>query len=193
MANITVAGAPDPAEAACAVDVGRVNGVFAVNMSFGVQPHTGLTDAINGGYNSDGMLFVKSAGNTNGGALTYPGTLASVIAVAATDSNNAIGTFSASGSKIELSAPGVSVLSTTFSGATECSGGFTGVCTGTSMAAPHVTGAAALVKARYPSWSNTTIRSRLQATATDLGAAGRDNTFGYGLLNVEKALNVQVA
>lgn len=195
MANIVAPGTvtPDAAEAACSVDVARVNGVFVVNMSFGVTTSTALTDAINGGYNSDGMLFVASAGNTYGGAVTYPATLTNVIAVTATDITNVIAGFAAAGSKIELSAPGVSILSTALSSGTRCGGSFTALCSGTSMAAPHVTGAAALLKARYPGWSNTTIRSRLQATATDLGSSGKDNTFGYGLVNVDKALRMTVA
>jgi len=66
------------------------------------------------------------------------------------------------------------------------------VCSGTSMAAPHVAAAAALIIARYPSWTNVQVRDRLLYTATDLGATGLDNTFGYGIVNVLKALQIQV-
>jgi subtilisin family serine protease len=55
------------------------------------------------------------------------------------------------------------------------------------MAAPHVSGAAALVIAAHPGWSNTQVRSRLTGTATDLGAAGRDSYYGYGLVNAAAA------
>ncbi|WP_110887973.1 S8 family serine peptidase [Deinococcus yavapaiensis] len=60
---------------------------------------------------------------------------------------------------------------------------------GTSMATPHVSAAAALVWATKPTYSNAQIRSLLQSTATDLGTTGKDNNFGYGLVNPLKAIN----
>ncbi len=60
---------------------------------------------------------------------------------------------------------------------------------GTSFAAPLVSGAAALVWQKYPYFTNDLVRQTLLGTATDLGAAGVDSTFGYGLLNVAKAIN----
>lgn len=59
---------------------------------------------------------------------------------------------------------------------------------GTSYAAPLVSGAAAVVWQKFPTFSNDMVRQTLLGTATDLGAPGVDSTFGYGLLNVEKAL-----
>ncbi|MDB5046011.1 MAG: putative Serine protease, subtilase family, precursor [Deinococcus sp.] len=59
---------------------------------------------------------------------------------------------------------------------------------GTSMATPHVAGAAALVWSAKPNLSNAELRSLLNATATDLGANGRDNFFGYGLVNPAAAI-----
>lgn len=60
---------------------------------------------------------------------------------------------------------------------------------GTSFAAPLVSGAAALVWQKYPYFSNDLVRQTLLGTATDLGATGVDSTFGYGLLNIAKAIN----
>ncbi|MBX3147856.1 MAG: S8 family serine peptidase [Gemmatimonadales bacterium] len=186
-------GLPDANEVACAIDVASVNGIFAVNMSFSVDTSTSVTDAINDGYNA-GMLFVAAAGNTHGGGVVYPASLTNVIAVTAIDSTNSRPSFTALGSTIELAAPGVNVLSNSLPSGSMCTqGGVTGTCSGTSMAAPHVAGAAVLLKARYPGWTNTAIRNRLTGTATDLGTSGHDNTFGYGLVNVEKALKMQAA
>lgn len=71
---------------------------------------------------------------------------------------------------------------------TTCLGGITCSVNGTSFSAPHVAAAAALLKAYNPSWSNVDIRWRLGAGATDLGPAGRDAQFGYGLLNITGAI-----
>lgn len=59
---------------------------------------------------------------------------------------------------------------------------------GTSMATPHVTGVAALVWSANSSFSNTSVENTLKSTATDLGAAGYDTTYGYGLVNADKAV-----
>ncbi len=59
---------------------------------------------------------------------------------------------------------------------------------GTSMATPHVSGAAAVIWSKNPSWTNVQIRTALQATAEDLGAAGRDNYYGHGLIRMADAL-----
>jgi len=59
---------------------------------------------------------------------------------------------------------------------------------GTSMATPHAAGVAALVWSHNPSWTNVQIRTALQASAEDLGAAGRDNSYGFGLVRAQAAL-----
>jgi serine protease len=59
---------------------------------------------------------------------------------------------------------------------------------GTSMATPHVAGVAALVWSRNPAWTNVEIRNALTSTAQDLGAAGRDSQFGFGLVRASAAL-----
>ncbi len=64
---------------------------------------------------------------------------------------------------------------------------------GTSMATPHVSGVAALVWSHYPTCTNAEIRQALQATAQDLGAAGRDNAYGYGLVQAKAAFDYLAA
>jgi len=186
--------APDPAYATCAVQFGRVNHVNVISMSITLNPYTALTDQINAAYNQDGIVIVVAAGNTNGGAVTYPATLASAIAVSATDQNNNFASFSAAGSKVEIAAPGTTVTGQTGI-TTTCRGGTVSeFCEfrieGTSFSTPHVAAAAAILKAYNPSWTNVDIRARLQQSAVDLGPAGRDNQFGFGLLNIVAALNV---
>ncbi|HUF29777.1 MAG TPA: S8 family serine peptidase [Gemmatimonadaceae bacterium] len=172
---------PNPDYTACGIQFGRVNGVHAINISSSFPPHTAVTDQINAAYHQNGIVIVVSAGNTNGGAVTYPATLDAAIAVSATDINNNFASFSAMGSKVELAAPGAGITTT-------CLGGITCSVNGTSFSAPHVAAAAALLKAYNSRWSNVEIRRRLGAGATDLGAAGRDAQFGYGLLNITGAI-----
>lgn len=64
-----------------------------------------------------------------------------------------------------------------------------GLMSGTSMASPHVAGVAALLWSHYPQCTNAQIRNVLAATAEDLGTAGRDNSYGYGLVRTKTALD----
>jgi len=128
------------------------------------------------------VLVVAAAGNSGLGTDTvaYPAKYDSVIAVAATDSANNRASFSSTGPSIELAAPGVGIVSTV-------PGGSWASKSGTSMACPHVTGVAALI-IHSGVTAVASVRQVLQSTATDLGAAGRDPSFGFGLVNAAAAV-----
>lgn len=131
-----------------------------------------------------GALPVAAAGNTGHTSAPYVGNPArcpSYMAVGAVDCNRHRASFSSYGPQVEICAPGVSVWST-YPAATYRQ------MSGTSMAAPHVSGVAALVKRRRPGWSGSTIRVHLRHTAVDLGAPGRDWFYGHGLVNAFRAL-----
>jgi subtilisin len=138
-----------------------------------------------------GCLVVAAAGNSGGKSNPWVGQPArcpGFMAVAAVDQNQRLASFSSRGPAnlcpecgVEISAPGVGIRSTV-------PGGNYRSMSGTSMACPHVSGAAALLKELHPTWSPAQIRSRLKVTATDLGAPGRDPGFGVGLLNCHKAV-----
>ena len=158
------------------------NGIQITNNSFGSSGDPGLTvrQAYDNSY-GQGVLHVGSAGNSgtsdgSGDTVGYPAKYESVIAVAATDSNNIRASFSSTGPAVELSAPGVSILSTIRDGKYA-------TYNGTSMASPHVAGTAALVIASGITGPDA-VRSKLQSTATDLGAT---NWYGYGLVNAAEA------
>ncbi len=128
-----------------------------------------------------GLLLVAAAGNSGGTAYGYPASYDAVISVAAVDQNNVVASFSQKNDKVELAAPGVSVYST-------YKGGGYAYMSGTSMSTPHVSAAAAVVWSSDPNRSNAEIRGVLQQTALDLGAAGRDNEYGYGVVKTACAI-----
>src|SRR6202035_4261452 len=100
----------------------------------------------------------------------YPAALWNVITVAATDPNDNLASFSNSGNKIDVAAPGVDILSLQAAGTslgTQVAPGYTRL-SGTSMATPHVSGLAALILSQNASYSNEDVRQVLRTSATDL-------------------------
>jgi subtilisin len=168
------------------------NNANVITMSLGgTSSSSTLQSACDNAY-SKGVVLVGAAGNS-GGSVIYPAAYSSVIAVSAVDSTNTKTSWSCYGPQIEFAAPGVSIKST-------MPGGLYGFKSGTSMATPHVTGAVALLMStdaagtsydtnKNGKWDPAELRSRLQKTATDLGAAGKDDYYGYGLVNAYAAIN----
>ena len=144
-----------------------------------------LSDAINAA-NQAGILFVAAAGNSannNDANPFYPCgyNLPNVICVAATDQNDNLATFSNFGVKtVHLGAPGVAILST-------LSGGNYGTLSGTSMATPHVSGAAALLKGAYPTWQAPDLKQQILSTVDPLSSL-QGKTVTGGRLNLGRAL-----
>ena len=99
--------------------------------------------------------------------------------MAAIDANKQLASFSQRNDQVELAAPGVAVLSTVPTGYAYYSG--------TSMATPHVVGVAALAWSQRLECSNDQLRQTLRSSAQDLGAVGRDNSYGYGLIQARGA------
>jgi len=131
---------------------------------------------------ANGVLLVAAAGNSGPGMNTVgqPGKYKNVVAVSAIDSANVIASFSSRGPEVELAAPGVNVLSC------KPGGGFQNM-SGTSMACPHVAGAAAVVWGAHRFASNVQIWNLLASTANNLGVPGWDPLYGYGRIDVEQA------
>lgn len=130
-----------------------------------------------------GALVVAAAGNTGnqGNAPVYPAALDGVLAVAASDQQNALASFSQHGSFVALAAPGVNVPSTTWAGAGR---GLYAAQSGTSIAAPHVSGAAALIWALRPDLSATAVADAITSTVHP----GASDDPGTGVLDVAAAL-----
>lgn len=139
---------------------------------------------------NNGCIVIAAAGNAGGQPnhwVGQPARCQGFMAVGSIDRQRQWSTFSSYGSafgpfsNVEVAAPGSSINST------RMGGGHT-VMSGTSMACPHVAGAAALLKQLHPTWSPERIRARLSNTASDLGAPGNDEKLGHGLVNCEAAV-----
>ncbi|MBV8524837.1 MAG: S8 family serine peptidase [Acetobacteraceae bacterium] len=144
-----------------------------------------LSDAINAA-NQAGILFVAAAGNAannNDANAFYPCNynLPNVICVAATDQNDNLASFSNFGAKtVHLGAPGVDILST-------LPGASYGNLSGTSMATPHVAGAAALLKGAHPTWTAADLKQQILSTVDPLPSLQGKTTTG-GRLDLGRAL-----
>lgn len=179
-----------------AIETCADNGSDVVNMSLGGSGSSQTEgNAMQNLYNQ-GVLLIAAAGNdgssyTSTDAMSYPASYNAVVSVAAVDSSKNLASFSQKNSQVEIAAPGVNVLSTYPEG-TGSQGNY-GNMSGTSMASPHVAGVAALVWSHYPSCSAAQIRGALNASAEDLGTAGRDVRFGYGLVQAKDAIDYLAA
>jgi serine protease len=164
-------------------------GAKVINLSLGGPATSAEASAVQYA-NSNNVVVVAAGGNDGaGGPVSYPAgystSQSNVIAVAATTNTNGHASYGTTGNYLDLSAPGgengnssVAVLSTV-------PGGY-GTKAGTSMATPHVSAAAALLIAAA-NCGDSQVKSRLIATAVDLGSAGKDSTFGYGLVDPNAA------
>jgi hypothetical protein len=162
-------------------------GIQVTNNSYGssVNPGSTVQAAFDNSY-AAGVLHIAAGGNSGNpkgkrNNVIYPAQWESVVAVAATGSTDLRASFSSTGPANELAAPGVSILST-------MPGGGYGTKSGTSMASPHAAGTAALIIAARFVTSAGDVRQRLQDTADDLGDPGRDNHYGYGLVDAVEAV-----
>jgi subtilisin family serine protease len=142
-----------------------------------------IRNAIRYAYRS-GALLVASAGNNATNQRMYPAAYDEVIAVTATDQLDNPASFTNYGDWVELAAPGVSIYTTSLNDEYHYLGG-------TSAAAPHVSGVAALVWSLFPEESRDEVRMRLRSASDDLGDAGFDPYYGYGRINARKALAMQ--
>lgn len=162
------------------------NGMQVTNNSYGSSSHPGtLVESAFANAAAAGVLHIAAAGNSGTCSGTtntvgYPARFSSVVAVAATQQNDTRPCFSSTGPEVELAAPGVGIVSTVRNG------GYASF-SGTSMASPHAAGVAALVMGAGVT-SPSAVRQILRDTAIDLGVAGRDTFYGFGLVDAVAAV-----
>jgi thermitase len=159
------------------------HGAKVINMSLGNYADANfLHDAIRYAFDKD-VVLVAAGGNDNTDRPSYPAAYPEVMAVAATDSNLEKASFSNYGDYIDVAAPGVNIAST-------YKGNQYAALSGTSMASPHVTALAALIRSANPKLKNTEVMDIIRKSAVDLGDAGADPYYGSGEIDVAHALRM---
>jgi type VII secretion-associated serine protease mycosin len=157
-----------------------------INMSFGASDDDAMHAAVRNAAAAD-IVLVAGSGNKNKSG-EFPGRYPEVLTVGAYDRSGKIAPFSISGEQVDIAAPGVDVITTSNRSNDDYFDG-----DGTSQATAMVSGAAALLRAKFPQLSAGQIVHRLTATAVDAGPKGRDDSYGYGRLDIVKALTADVA
>lgn len=158
------------------------HGATVINLSLGGPGWVKVErDAVN--YAADhGVIVVASAGNDETSTPDYPASYDHVISVASTTSSNNRSSFSNFGEYVDVAAPGSGIYSTLYNNTY-------GTMDGTSMAAPHVAGVAALVRSAGHATTLDAITEALLCSAQDLGASGWDQYLGWGLIQANAAVN----
>ncbi|HWK89809.1 MAG TPA: S8 family serine peptidase [Longimicrobium sp.] len=179
-------------EVVAGLDWGMDLGVKVVNMSLGGSAYdAAMANAVAVAW-SRGIVMVAAAGNNGNSTIVYPAAHPHVVGVSGVGQNLAFASgicggngYSSFGGHVDIAAP-FEALSTVGNG------GYAVLC-GTSMAAPHVAGAAALIRARNPAWTAQRVVNQLLASARPAGAAGWDPYYGYGILDAEKAVGAELS
>jgi subtilisin len=166
-------------DVAAGIEWAADNGMQIANMSLGGGHSSAVQDACS--YAQATVLLIASAGNDGDGSIatsewSYPAGYSSVVSIGATTSSDGLASFSNTNAQVEFSGPGVGVLST------YKKNGYA-TFNGTSMASPHAAGVAALIWKAAGSTNAAAVRSAMQAKADDAGSSGRDNGFGYGIVD----------
>lgn len=164
-----------------AIDYATENGADIINISIyaSVKPSGVVHDALKRA-ESNGVLVVGIAGN-NGEKIGYFGRWEEVFTVGSINESGKVSGFSNYGPEVELVAPGSEVLSFR-------PGGNLSTGSGTSFAAPHVTGTAALILSKRPEISLSELKRALRESARDIGKSGFDEYAGHGVIDASKSL-----
>jgi subtilisin family serine protease len=165
-------------------------GMVAMNLSLGGSSLSNAEKDAIAYATGKNVLVIASAGNDGTGTVSCPACDSNAISVAATQWQDKLASYSNWGSGLDISAPGGNCYSnTTAEGCiySAYKGGAYTYMQGTSMAAPQVTGTAAVV-ASVTGLRGSALRTRIISTADDLGASGYDTSFGAGRLNTYRAV-----
>ncbi|MGH8542102.1 MAG: S8 family serine peptidase [Gammaproteobacteria bacterium] len=191
-----------PADDGAGGTVQPTAGAKIVNLSVaGPTPSLDLENAVIAATNA-GALLIAAAANDATADPRYPAAYPQAMSVSAVGPDGVLASYSSYGSTVDITAPGGDILdgdatfgimSTAWNFATNTPIYDASVWNGTSMAAPHVSGVAALLLAQSPGLTNSDLRSRLVSYAVDIGAPGLDDLYGAGLVNARNSLTQSFA
>lgn len=157
-------------------------GASVINMSIGGRTASSALQLAVKNAVDKGVTIVAAAGNENASSISYPAAYPEVIGVGAIDIYGNKMSFSNTGTGLTIMAGG-SARVATFTD-------FISTATGTSFASPYVAGLVALMYSANPGITPTLVMDSISQTAKDLGPAGYDTTFGYGVVDMGKALGL---
>lgn len=166
-----------------ALQVCKDSGAKVISMSLGgpyavsyeLQAYTDLHEKF-------GIVTVAASGNTGGTDLLYPASYDNVISVGSVNWNYDRSSFSTKNSKVDVAAPGSSILSTWKNGSYA-------TISGTSMSCPHVAGVIALMLSANPSATPSQVFAALENSSENPNTTGRDDDMGYGIVNALAAVD----
>lgn len=165
-----------------------------INLSLGSSGSSAMIQGAVQAATAAGSLLIAAAGNDGTSAPSYPAAYPEVLSVSAIAPDFTLASYSNFGPTIDIAAPGGELLNGDDYAVWSLRWNFQvnapayAALHGTSMAAPHVSGVAALVLAANPGLTSSQLRTRLLDHATDLGPAGSDNSFGAGLVNADASV-----
>ena len=165
------------------------NGAKVINMSLGSSNPSSTVESAIDYADAKGIVLVAAAGNNSSSSMFYPAAYDKVLAVAATDHNDAKASFSNYGSSwVDVAAPGVNVLSTAIDNPSTTEVERYTLMNGTSMASPHVAGVAGLVWSKTSLCSdNLCVRDRIESKAEQITGTGSD--WAKGRINANNSVD----
>ncbi|TCL45811.1 subtilase family protein [Thermolongibacillus altinsuensis] len=157
------------------------HGARVINLSLGnYQPSELLQEAVRYAYDRD-VVLIAASGNDYSAQPSFPAAYPEVLSVGAVNPDGSLAEFSNYGDYLDVVAPGTEIPSTFVHNRYAA-------LSGTSMAAPHVTALAGLIRSLNPNLTNTEVIDIINKSTIDLGVPGKDVLFGNGLINIYKAM-----
>lgn len=149
------------------------NGAKVINLSLSGDHSKFIDEAVENAIKKDVTVCVAAGNNAADTSESCPSHIDDVIVVSAISGDKKLAYYSNSGKEVDLCAPGTGVYSSYKNGSYK-------TLTGTSMAAPFVSAACALIRLTHPTYKNAEVENLLKTACVDLGPAGKDTSYGYG-------------
>ncbi|MFH1006726.1 MAG: S8 family serine peptidase, partial [Candidatus Latescibacterota bacterium] len=183
--RLSIGGFLEDDDVAAAIVYAADNGAQVINMSWGDPRLSPLIRDVIRYAAYRGCLLIAASGNEGKEGLYYPAGLDETIAVSAVESGDNLASYANYGWNLDVVAPGSNILSTKMTGSY-------GTLSGTSMAAPHVSGLAALILGENPTYSADEVKNIILRTAVDLGTPYWDTRYGVGRIDLSEALSANL-